>query len=42
MTGFFGQNFDVLSHRGFFWLMLVFVFALPTGLMFWFRRKRWL
>jgi magnesium transporter len=42
ITGFFGQNFDVLSHRGFFWLMMGAVFGLPTGLMFWFRRKRWL
>jgi magnesium transporter len=42
ITGFFGQNFDFLSHRSFFWLMLLLVFGLPLGLMFWFRSKRWL
>ncbi|WNG18006.1 magnesium/cobalt transporter CorA [Cystobacter fuscus] len=42
ITGFFGQNFDFLSHRGFFWLMMLSVVGLPTGLMFWFRRKHWL
>ncbi|WNG27508.1 magnesium/cobalt transporter CorA [Cystobacter fuscus] len=42
ITGFFGQNFDFLSHRGFFWLMMLSVVGLPLGLMFWFRSKRWL
>jgi magnesium transporter len=42
ITGFFGQNFDFLSHQGFFWLMLVSVTALPVGLMFWFKNKRWI
>jgi magnesium transporter len=42
ITGFFGQNFELLSHRGFFWLMMLSVIALPLGLMFWFRSKRWL
>jgi magnesium transporter len=42
ITGFFGQNFDVLGHKGFFWLMLVSVFGLPLGLVFWFRNKKWI
>jgi magnesium transporter len=42
ITGFFGQNFDLLTHRGFFWLMLVSVIGLPVGLMFWFKSKRWI
>jgi magnesium transporter len=42
ITGFFGQNFEFLSHRGFFWLMMASVVALPVGLMFWFRSKQWI
>jgi magnesium transporter len=42
ITGFFGQNFEVLSHEGFFWAMLVSVFGLPLALVFWFKRKGWL
>ena len=42
ITGFFGQNFDFLSHWGFFWLMMVSVVALPVGLMFWFKSKQWI
>jgi len=42
ITGFFGQNFDVLGQKGFFWLMLASVFGLPIALLFWFRRKQWI
>jgi|SRR6218665_1286262 len=42
ITGFFGQNFDFLSRQTFFWLMMGSVVALPVGLMFWFKRKRWI
>jgi len=42
VTSFFGQNFDVLSKPGFFWLMLVSVFGLPIGLRFWFKHKQWI
>jgi magnesium transporter len=42
ITGFFGQNFDVLSQKGFFWVMLVSVISLPISLVFWFKRKQWL
>jgi magnesium transporter len=42
ITGFFGQNFDVLSKPVFFWLMLVAVFGLPIGLRFWFKHKKWI
>ncbi|WPB73126.1 magnesium/cobalt transporter CorA [Archangium violaceum] len=42
ITGFFGQNFDILSKREFFWVMLVSVFGLPIALLFWFKRNRWI
>jgi magnesium transporter len=42
ITGFFGQNFEVLSGRGFFWAMLVAIVGLPLGLLAWFRRRDWL
>jgi magnesium transporter len=42
ITGFFGQNFDVLSKPGFFWLMMVCVFGLPIALRFWFKHKKWI
>jgi magnesium transporter len=42
ITGFFGQNFDVLSQKGFFWLMLVSVFGLPVVLLVWIKRKQWI
>jgi magnesium transporter len=42
ITGFFGQNFEVLSHKGFFWVMLVSVVGLPLALVVWFKRKGWI
>jgi magnesium transporter len=42
ITGFFGQNFDILSKREFFWVMIVSVFGLPIALLFWFKRNRWI
>lgn len=42
ITGFFGQNFDVLSRPVFFALMLVLTVTLPIGLLAWFRRRGWL
>jgi magnesium transporter len=42
ITGFFGQNFDVLGSRPFFWVMLVSVFGLPLALVFWFKHNRWI
>lgn len=42
ITGFFGQNFEFLSHRGFFWLMMASVVGLPVGLVFWFKTKQWI
>jgi magnesium transporter len=41
IVGFFGQNFDVLSQAPFFWTMLGLMVALPTGMVWWFRRKGW-
>lgn len=42
ITGFFGQNFDLLSQKGFFWLMLVSVIGLPVALLFWIKNKQWI
>jgi magnesium transporter len=42
LTGFFGQNFEVLSKPVFFWLMLTLTVAVPVALLFWFRHKRWI
>jgi magnesium transporter len=42
ITGFFGQNFDVLSQKGFFWVMMVSVFGLPVVLLVWIKRKGWI
>ncbi len=42
ITGFFGQNFDLLSQQGFFWLMLISVFGLPVSLVFWFKSRKWI
>lgn len=42
ITGFFGQNFDVLQSWGFFALMLTLVVFLPAGMVFWFYRRGWL
>lgn len=42
ITGFFGQNFELLSRPVFFWSMLVLITALPLALLFWFRQKRWI
>lgn len=42
ITGFFGQNFDVLSGPVFFWVMLGSIFALPVVLLLWFRHKNWI
>ncbi|WNG57122.1 magnesium/cobalt transporter CorA [Archangium gephyra] len=42
ITGFFGQNFDILSNREFFWVMIVSVFGLPIALLFWFKHNRWI
>lgn len=42
ITGFFGQNFDVLSSRPFFVLMIASVIGIPVGLLLWIRQKHWL
>ncbi|MBN1203478.1 MAG: magnesium/cobalt transporter CorA [Myxococcaceae bacterium] len=42
IVGFFGQNFDVLSHRGFYYAMWVMIIVFPIGLVFWFRNKKWI
>ncbi|MBI3182032.1 MAG: magnesium/cobalt transporter CorA [Myxococcales bacterium] len=42
ITGFFGQNFDVLSGKSFFVLMLALTGLLPAGMLYWFRWRKWL
>ncbi len=42
IVGFFGQNFDVLSHKGFYYAMWAMIVAFPIGLVFWFRHKQWI
>jgi magnesium transporter len=42
VVGFFGQNFEVLSSRFFFWLMLGLMAVLPATMFWWFHRKGWL
>jgi magnesium transporter len=42
ITGFFGQNFAVLSRPLFFWSMIALMVAVPLALLGWFWRKRWL
>ncbi len=41
IVGFFGQNFDVLSGRGYYWAMWVMIIGFPLALVYWFKRKRW-
>jgi len=42
IVGFFGQNFEVLTHPFFFWLMLGTMVVVPVLLFLWFRHKGWL
>ncbi len=42
IVGFFGQNFDALSGKGFYYAMWVMIVLFPLVLVFWFRHKRWL
>jgi magnesium transporter len=42
IVGFFGQNFDVLSGRGFYWTMWGMIVGFPIALIYWFKRKQWL
>ncbi|XXF80901.1 magnesium/cobalt transporter CorA [Myxococcaceae bacterium GXIMD 01537] len=41
IVGFFGQNFDELSGRGYYWAMWATLVGFPIGLLYWFRRKQW-
>ncbi len=41
IVGFFGQNFEVLSSRGYYWAMWVMIVGFPIALIGWFRHKRW-
>lgn len=41
IVGFFGQNFDELNRRHYYWLMWAMIIILPIALFIWFKRKRW-
>ena len=41
ISGFFGQNFEVLSRPAFFWSMLALIALVPPTLLVWFWRNRW-
>lgn len=41
IVGFFGQNFEVLGARPFFFAMLTLLGVVPAGMVLWFRRKGW-
>ena len=42
VVGFFGQNFEGLGQRPFFWVMLSLLGLIPLGTLLWFRHKDWL
>lgn len=42
IVGFFGQNFEVLSSRGFFGIMLGAILVLPVVMILWFRSRDWI
>ncbi|ADO71501.1 magnesium/cobalt transporter CorA [Stigmatella aurantiaca] len=42
IVGFFGQNFDQLSGRGFYYSMWALIVAFPLALIAWFRHNKWL
>ena len=49
IVGFFGQNFDNLPglrdwvhHDSLMWVMIVLCVGTPTGMLIWFRKKRWI
>ncbi|HLL02947.1 MAG TPA: magnesium/cobalt transporter CorA [Myxococcaceae bacterium] len=42
IVGFFGQNFEVLSAKGFYYAMWAMIVLFPIALIFWFRHKKWI
>ena len=42
IVGFFGQNFEQLNSKGFYYAMWAMIVTIPVGLTFWFRHKRWI
>ncbi|MGQ0506525.1 MAG: magnesium/cobalt transporter CorA [Myxococcaceae bacterium] len=42
VVGFFGMNFENLSHFGWYITMWVTVIAIPVAVLLWFRRRGWL
>jgi magnesium transporter len=42
IVGFFGQNFEALSTKGYYYAMWAMIIGFPVGLILWFKHKRWL
>jgi magnesium transporter len=42
IVGFFGQNFEQLNSKGFYYAMWAMIVMIPVGLTFWFRHKKWI
>jgi magnesium transporter len=44
ITGFFGQNFEILpfGSHWLLWLVIALCVALPSTMLYWFYRSRWL
>jgi magnesium transporter len=44
ITGFFGQNFEMLpfDSHALMWLVMALCLALPATMIYWFYRRRWL
>jgi magnesium transporter len=42
IVGFFGQNFEMLSSKGYYYAMWVMILGFPVALILWFKHKQWL
>lgn len=42
IVGFFGQNFDEIQGKGFYYTMWAMIVLFPVALIIWFKRNRWL
>jgi magnesium transporter len=42
IVGFFGQNFEPIQTRGFYYAMWAMIILFPVGLIFWFKHKDWI
>lgn len=42
IVGFFGQNFEAITTKGYYYAMWVMLIGFPVGLILWFKHKKWL